>query len=124
MTDTVAGKQCIVHASDRKISGKQACFDQSIASDRYSTRGRIQSEIKIKNGIHERVIPRASIVKRQAFSKIGAPHFHLRKHHFLESYNRIECDYILKSGKRFGRNITSRYHHSCIDILFPAHSEV
>ena len=123
VTDMAAGKQCIVHASDGKFPGKQARFDQSIASDRYSARRRLQSEIKLKNGIHERVIPRSSIVKRQAWSKIGAPNFHLWKHHFSESYNRVECDYILKSRKRFGRNKTSRYHHSRVDILFPAHTE-
>ncbi len=122
-TDMVAGKQCIVHASDRKFPSRQAYFDQSIATDRYSARRCLQSEIRMKNEKHKHVIPTSLIMNGQAWSKIAAPHFQLWKHHFSESYNRIECNYILKSGKKFGKNTTSRYHHSYIDILFPAYTE-
>ncbi len=85
VTDTVAGKQCMVHAFDRKfprwqvnntwytrptvtdtMAGKQAYFDQSIATDRYSACRCLQSEIKMKNGKHKRVIPTLSIVNGQA----------------------------------------------------------
>ncbi len=74
----------------------------------------------MKKRKHKRVIPPSSIVNGQAWSKIAASHFQLWKHQFSEWYNRVECNYILKSVKRFGRNTTSRYHHSYIDILFPA----
>ncbi len=66
ITDTVAGKQCMVYASDRKFPGKQACFDQSIATDWYSARRCLQSEIRIKNGKHKRVILTSSIMNGQA----------------------------------------------------------
>ncbi len=118
ITDTVAGKQCMVCASDRKYPRKQACFDQSIATDRYSARRCLQSEIRMNNRKRKRVIPVFSIVNGQAWSEIAAPHFQLWKHHFSESYNRVECNYILKKGKRFGRNTTSRYYHSYVGILF------
>ncbi len=119
VTDTVAGKQCMVHASDRKfprwqvnnawytrptvtytVAGKQACFDQSITTDRYSPRRCLQSEIRMRNVKHKRVIPTSSIVNGQAWSKIAAPHFQFWKPHFSESYNRVECNYNLKSGKK------------------------
>ncbi len=123
ITDTVTGKQCMVYASDQKFPGKQACFDQSIATDRYSARRCLKSEIKMKNGKHKRVIPTLSIVNGQTWSKIAAPHLQLWKHHFSESYNRVKCNYILKSGKWFGRNKTRRYHHFLVDILVPACTE-
>ncbi len=123
ITDTVAGKQCMVYASDRKFPGKQACFDQSIATDRYSARRCLQSEIRMTNGKHKRVIPTSSIVNGQTWSKIAALHFQLWKHHFSESYNRVKCNYILQSGKWFGRNTTRMYYHSLVDILVPAWTE-
>ncbi len=100
VTDMVADKQSMVHTSDQKFSGKQACFDQSIPTDRYYMRRCLQSDIRMKNGKHKRVMPTSSIVNRQAWSKIAASHFQLWKHHFSELYNRVECNYILKSGKR------------------------
>ena len=85
VTDTVAGKQCMVHASDQKfprwqvnnawytrptvtdrVASKQAYFDQSIATDRYSARRYLQSEIRMKNGKHKRVIPTSAIVNGKA----------------------------------------------------------
>ncbi len=123
VTDTVAGKQCMVHAFDQKFPGKQVYFDQSIATDRYSARRCLKSDIRMKNEKHKRVIITSSIVNRQAWGKIAAPHFQLWKHHFSESYNHVECNYILKSEKKFGRNTTSKYHHSYFDILFPAYTE-
>ncbi len=78
----LAGKQCMVHACDQNFLDKQASFNRSIATDRYYLRRCLQSEIRKKNGIHKRVIPKLSIVKRQAWSKIAAPHFQLWKHHF------------------------------------------
>ncbi len=119
VTDMVESKQCIEHASGQKFPGRQVCFDQSIATDQYSGCRCLQSEIRMKNRKHKRVIPTSLIMNRQAWSKIVAPHFQLWKHHFSESYNRVECNYILKSGKKFGRNTTSRYHHSYVNSLFP-----
>ncbi len=123
VTDMEAGQQCIVHESDQKFPGRQACFNQLITTDRYSARKCLQSEIRMKNEKNKRVIHTSVIMNRQAWSKIAALHFQLWKHHFSESYNRVECNYILKSGKKFGRNTTSMYHHSYIDILFPAYTE-
>ncbi len=66
VTDMVAGNQCIVHASDQKFPGRQAYFDQSIATDRYSDRRCLQSEIRMKNEKHKRVIPTSLKMNGQA----------------------------------------------------------
>ncbi len=89
----------MVHACDRKYLGKQVSVNRWIATGRYSARKCLQSEIRKKNVIHKSVISKSTIVNGQTWSKIAAPHFQLWKHHFSESYNGIECNYILKVGK-------------------------
>ena len=76
VTDTVADKQCMVHACNQKFLGQQTSFDQLIATDWYSARRCLESKIRKKNKIHKCVISSSSIVKRQAWSKIVALHFH------------------------------------------------
>ncbi len=63
VTESVADKQYMIHAWDRKLLGQQASFDRSMMTDRYSARRCLQSEIRKKNGIDKRAIPRSSIVK-------------------------------------------------------------
>ncbi len=53
----------MIQACDQKFLGKQASFNRSIATDRYSARRCLQSEIRKKNGIQKHVIPKSSIVK-------------------------------------------------------------
>ncbi len=123
VTDPVAGKQCMVQALDRKFLGKQASFDRSITTGRDSARRCLQSEIRKMNEIHKQVISKSSNVKSKAWRTIAATHFQLWKHHFSESFNCVESNYILKCRKSFGRNTTSSYHHSHVDLLFPAYIE-